>query len=321
MEKSSKVWLIVLFAVVVYLLMGIYANFGRLLLMLKNFRWTFLFVLFVLATTNYFFRFLKWDFFLRKAGVYLNLKDNLFIFISGLSMIVTPGKLGEIWKGWLIKDINGDELSKTIPVVILDRITDVLGLAILSLFGVLYYKQGIYLLFLLLLFFLLFFVLLKSERLGGRFISKLETKMGRYAENVRAMHGTFKELSDPQDLIGMSILSAFAWFFECLGLYFVILGFNETMALPLATFIFSFASLAGAVSMIPGGLGVAEATISGLLQFFGIATAISVGIALIVRLGTLWYGAILGIVIYLLFRKDIKRTEGKNAKSSGNEVF
>ena len=82
MEKSSKVWLIILFAVVVYLLMGIYADFEKLSLAMKDFRWTFLFVLFALTTINYLFRFLKWDFFLKRAGVYLNLKDNLFVFFA-----------------------------------------------------------------------------------------------------------------------------------------------------------------------------------------------------------------------------------------------
>ena len=140
MEKSGKVWLIILFAIAVYLLMGIYADFGKLSQAMKDFRWAFLLLLFALTTTNYLFRFIKWDFFLKQAGVYLNLKDNLFVFFSGLAMIITPGKIGEIWKGWLIKDINGEELSKTVPVVIVERITDVLGLAILSLFGVLYYN-------------------------------------------------------------------------------------------------------------------------------------------------------------------------------------
>lgn len=228
MEKSSKIWLIILFAVVVYLLMGIYADFGKLASAMKNFRWTFLFMLFALTTTNYLFRFLKWDFFLKRAGVYLNLKDNLFVFFSGLSMIITPGKIGEIWKGWLIKDINGEELSKTVPVVIVERITDVLGLAILSLFGVLYYKQGIYLILPLLLLFSLFFAAVKSKTTSTWIISKLETKMGKYAENVKTMHKTFEATMEPKGLIGMSLLSAFAWFFECLGMYIVILGFEES---------------------------------------------------------------------------------------------
>ena len=307
MEKSSKVWLIILFAVAVYLLMGIYADFGKLSQAMKDFRWAFLLLLFALTTTNYLLRFIKWDFFLKRAGVYLNLKDNLFVFFSGLAMIITPGKIGEIWKGWLIKDINGEELSKTVPVVIVERITDVLGLAILSLFGVLYYKQGIYLILVLLLLFLLFFAAVKSRTTSTWIISKLETKMGKYAENIKTMHRTFEATMESKGLIGMSLLSAFAWFFECLGMYIVILGFKECLNITLATFIYSFASLAGAVSMIPGGLGVAEATISGLLQFFGSAPATSVGIAIIIRLGTLWYGAIMGMSIYLVFRGNYKK--------------
>jgi uncharacterized protein (TIRG00374 family) len=59
----------------------------------------------------------------------------------------------------------------------------------------------------------------------------------------------------------------------------------------------------GAVSLIPGGLGVAEATLSGLLVIFGFSSSIAVGAALIIRLGTLWYGAILGFLIYSIFKK------------------
>lgn len=130
--------------------------------------------------------------------------------------------------------------------------------------------------------------------------------MEKYAENIKTMHRTFEATMEPKGLIGMSLLSAFAWFFECLGMYIVILGFKESINITLATFIFSFASLAGAVSMIPGGLGVAEATISGLLQFFGFMPALSVGIAIIIRFGTLWYGAIMGLSVYLLFKKNKK---------------
>jgi uncharacterized protein (TIRG00374 family) len=97
--------------------------------------------------------------------------------------------------------------------------------------------------------------------------------------------------------------------FYCLGMYLVILGFNQSVNITLATFIFSFASLAGAVSRIPSGLGVAEATISGLLQLFGFAPATSVGIAIIVRLGTLWYGALMGVSIYFIF-KNAKKFRG-----------
>ncbi len=303
MKKDTKIWSIIIASVSVYLAMCIYADFNKLTTALSNFYWPYLFILFALTTANYLIRFIKWDYFLKKAGIHLPLKENLFIFASGLSMIITPGKIGEIWKAWLIKDIEGTERSKTIPVVIIERITDVLGLVILSFAGALYYKQDLLLILAFPAIILIFLSAIKSRPISKLIISKLESKTGKYAENIKTMHKTFQKTLEPKGMIAMSLLSAVAWLFECIGLYLVILGFGHYISMLHATFIFSFASLAGAISMLPGGLGVAEATIFTLLQLNNIPAATSVGIAMITRLGTLWYGALMGLVIYLTFKK------------------
>ena len=121
------------------------------------------------------------------------------------------------------------------------------------------------------------------------------------------MHIIFKETLTPKKLIITTGLGLIAWFMECLALYLTIIGFGDHLGIIVSTFTFSFASLAGALSMIPGGLGVAEATLSGLLQFFGLTATISVGAAIIIRFSTLWYGTFLGIVVYLLGKSRIKK--------------
>src|SRR5665647_3356043 len=146
---KNKIWISVLFAIVVYIIMGIYADFGKLSLTISYFRWQYFLLLIVLTTIGYIIRYIKWDLFLKTAGLNLDHKENLFIFFSGLSMIVTPGKLGEIWKSWLIRDISGDELSKTLPVIIIDRVTDIMSLVLLSFMGIFYYKIGVYFLIIL----------------------------------------------------------------------------------------------------------------------------------------------------------------------------
>jgi uncharacterized protein (TIRG00374 family) len=302
---NNKVWLVIIFAVVVYLIMGIYADFGSLLSAIEKFNWIFIPVMLILVMIAYMIRFLKWNLFLKSVGVNLKLKDNLFVFFSGLGMIITPAKVGEIWKGWLIKDINGESLSKTVPVVITDRVTDLIGLVILSLLGILYYKEGIYILMALILIFAGFFVAVRSEKISGKLISILENRAGKYSKDIKTMHATFLQLLSPQNMVGLSFLSVFAWFFECLALYFVIIGFGQSISVILSTFVFSFASLIGAISMIPGGLGIAEATISGMLQYFGLTSVDSVGVAIIIRFGTLWFGAILGFSVHFIFKKRI----------------
>ncbi len=302
---KNKIWLVILFAVVVYVIMGIYADWNTLISAMKSFKWIFIPLMIILTTVAYFIRFYKWNFFLKTAGVQINLKDNLFVFFSGLGMIITPAKVGEIWKGWLIKDINGENLSRTVPVVIIDRFTDLIGLIILSLLGILYYREGAYILIILIAVFAGFFIAVRSKWISSKIISVLEKRAGKYSGDIKEMHKTFEQTMAPQGLVFMSFVSAFAWFFECLALYYVIVGFGEYVNIILSTFVFSFASLAGAVSMIPGGLGVAEGTITGLLQFFGLNSAVSIGTAIIIRFGTLWYGTILGFSVYLLFKNRI----------------
>jgi len=315
---AKKLWMIILLAVLVYLLMCIYADFGKLISAFENFNWIFIFFLIILTMISYFVRFVKWNFFLKRVDVHLSLKDNMFVFFSGLSMIITPAKIGEVWKGWLIKEINGEKLGKTIPVVIIDRITDLLGLIILSLLGILYYKESLYIIIIILLIFAVFFVMIRSKKISNKIILILENRAGKYSKDIKTMHQTFHRLMGSKILIGMSILSVFAWFLECIGLYLVIYGFGQSISITISTFVFSFASLAGALSMIPGGLGIAEATISGLLQYFGLTSAVAVGAAMIIRFGTLWFGVILGLSVYLLFKKRIFK-KGLKAKVLNQE--
>ena len=303
--SKKKVVLILALAIGVYIAMGIYADFSQLARVITGFEWAYLVALLGLTTAGYLLRYLKWDLFLKKAGVALPAKQNLFVFFSGLAMIVTPGKIGEIWKGWLIRDISGDSLNKTVPVVVLDRITDVLSLILLSAVGILSYREGVPLLAALLVCIAGFYVAVRSEPISARMLGVLERHAGKYAPDAKAMHTTFEQTMEPATLLGLSALNALAWFCECLGLYVVVMGFHEQISVTLATFIFSFASLAGGVSMIPGGIGLAEATITGFLQVYGLDAASAIGIALVVRFGTLWYGVLLGSAVCLVFRRKM----------------
>jgi len=59
-------------------------------------------LIFVLASLNYFFRYLKWNYYLKIGGIFPEPKMNRYIFMSGLSMTTTPGKIGELLKCYLL---------------------------------------------------------------------------------------------------------------------------------------------------------------------------------------------------------------------------
>ena len=68
----------------------------------------------------------------------------------------------------------------------------------------------------------------------------------------------------------------------------------------MTTFVYAFASLAGAVSMLPGGLGVAEGSLTGLLAGLGTPLPEAAAATLLVRAATLWLAVAIGVVTLLV---------------------
>ncbi len=99
------------------------------------------------------------------------------------------------------------------------------------------------------------------------------------------------------------MLSFVSWAGEVLAFYLVLIGLGydgSWMLLLQAAFILPISTLAGAVVLIaPGGLGVAEGGITGLLQVIveGTTKSVATLAALIIRFTTLWFGVIVGLIV------------------------
>lgn len=72
-----------------------------------------------------------------------------------------------------------------------------------------------------------------------------------------------------------------------------------------ALYIFVLASLVGAASMIPGGLGATEATMIAMLVARGVAPLEATAAAVAIRTVTLWFGILLGILNLMFIRKRV----------------
>jgi glycosyltransferase 2 family protein len=63
-----------------------------------------------------------------------------------------------------------------------------------------------------------------------------------------------------------------------------------------ATSIYAFSMLTGALSFMPGGLGGAEATMILLLRLHGIPMTLALSATILIRLATLWFAVLLGVL-------------------------
>ena len=295
----------------VYIGLALYANITDLSHSFAAFQWGYIPLILGLTLLNYLLRFYKWDLYLRNIDIRLKPKDSLIIFLSGLTMSVTPAKLGELFKCYLLKRTTGTEISRSAPVVFAERITDVLGLLILAAISFPAFEYGKEALTIVLVPLVALIVIVKSRKISGRLLEISDTipLLNRLSGNLRMAYESAHTLFGLKNLIVATVISIVSWGFECLAMYFVLKGFGIEMSVLLATFVFAFSSLAGAVSMIPGGLLAAEGSFTGLLVLAGISREIAAGATMIIRFCTLWFGVLVGLITLTLARKRLARSE------------
>ena len=74
-----------------------------------------------------------------------------------------------------------------------------------------------------------------------------------------------------------------------------------------ATLIYSLTTIAGALSFLPGGLGVTEGAMTVALVHEHIGKATAVAATLLTRLATLWFAVLLGVAFLEIARRRIAR--------------
>ncbi|MDX6507877.1 MAG: hypothetical protein QOG06_2521 [Gaiellaceae bacterium] len=263
--------------------LGLYADFGKLGDELASFRWELFPLALGLTALNYLLRFWRWQRYLARLEIEVPVGRSFAIFVAGLTMTITPAKLGELLKCGLLRRSFAVPVRRSAPVVLAERVTDATGVVVLAVAGGAGTRS--WPLLLVALVAVAGIVVLVRSPLLERF-----ARLGEAPVAARALLG-------PGLLAGMTLLSAASWLCECLAAYVCVRGLRLGLSLPDTIVVFSLGSLAGALSFLPGGLGVSETSMTGLIRVLGDAPkAAAAAATVLIRLATLWFAVLLGLI-------------------------
>ncbi|MCU1278022.1 MAG: Integral rane protein [bacterium] len=265
-----------------------------------------------LASLNYLLRFCKWQLYLHQLGVRIPTIESLGIFLAGFSLTVTPGKVGEVLKAYLLRERHGIPIARTAPTVVAERLTDLFALAALSLSGVRALGASTRVVWIALALVGLAVSWLSSERLSLGAIDLMAhvPMVKRAAPKLREFYRATAALLRPVPLVAATLVSIAAWFCECLAFWMVLRGFQGACAsLSLCTFIYATMTVAGALSFLPGGLGVQEIGMVNLLvaRAFGVTAATAAAATFVTRLCTLWFAVAIGSLALVIIQRRALR--------------
>lgn len=307
MEKLGRsLVLAVALGLAVYAALFFFFNFGDVSRALSGFNLALLPAVLGLVSLSYAGRFVRWLYYLKILKVSVPLRTNAAIFAAGLSMTISPGKLGEVLKSVFVRQASGAPIARTAPAVIAERATDGTGMVLWGFIGALALGLSPFWVFVFLGVAVFGIAVLRSKKLSllaERVLLKLPL-LDRLAPHLRSFHGASNELLGARPLVVGTAISFLSWGLECLGVYLCAVGLGAEAGFLMVVFVFAVSSLLGVLSMIPGGIGAVEAGLA--LQFVklaGMSTGLAGALTFVIRLATLWWATLIGILGLLLVRR------------------
>jgi uncharacterized protein (TIRG00374 family) len=292
---------------VVFALVGYYGDPIQVLNVVASIPWYWVLpAMMGLSFLNYIFRYFKWQYYLNRVDVHLSHKDSFSVFLAGFTLTTTPGKIGEAIKGYFVHAIDKTPIVKTIPIVVSERVTDLLAMVILALVGfTLGVNAGDQLLTVIILGGAVLggAIVLGSKTFYKKFLSKMISfgPLKRFQDHVDIIEDTMTKTLSPRPMLISTVISIPGWFMECLELWllFAILS-GEPMTLTLllmATFVHASASIIGALSFLPGGVGGYEfVSVLLIVALLGWTNTLAGAATILIRVVTLWFSVVVGFV-------------------------
>ncbi len=274
------------------------------------------------------FRFIEWHYLIQVIGAKgkISLLDSAVIHISGFTMVVSPGKAAELLKAVFLKAKTGIPIASGMPVVIAERIVD--GIAVIALMALTLLLAGDslflgdydgisrFIIFSSSAFIILGLIVIQIQSLAYFFLN-LTSRLPlikRIHEPLVTFYESIREIFRLKHVIPMSFVGIGVYTSSAIGFMFVLLGLGFEFSWELflqTTFILGVTSAVAAVSFVPNGAGVAEA--SNTVMMVGIIGAINplmtlpvaTAAAIIQGFFHKWFRVLVGLTVAIIFRNRL----------------
>lgn len=269
--------------------------------------------LLLLSLVNYGARALRWQVFSGQLGLAVPPAHGALYYFAGFSMTTTPGKLGEALRLWLIERCHGYGYRRLAPLLIGDRLSDMNAMLLLCLLGLAGFSGHLWTTLVVVTALAALSALFVRPRLLLALTAVLHgltrRRHARIWAGLRRMLRLTARLFTARGFAVALGLSLAGWLAECSALYWLMHALGSPITWLQAVFVFAFAMVAGALTMLPGGLGGVEATLFALLLSLGVDAQTAVAATAVIRLTTLWFAVGLGFLA-LPFALRLARRRG-----------
>jgi uncharacterized membrane protein YbhN (UPF0104 family) len=259
--------------------------------------WSVLPVLVTISGASYVVRFARWHWLLARAGHQSPWLHGFAGYLAGFAFTATPGKIGELVRIRYFAPL-GVPAWRIVAAFVYERAVDLLVVLLLACLSLA--RLDLLLLAAAFVAAVLAVLVLVARRpalltqLAVQCRARGARRLARGVLIVRNGLAGCGVWANPLDASVSVLLGFAAWGLTSLSFVYLLGRIGVDLPPLTALALYPIAMLAGAASMLPGGIGSTEAAIVALLAFHGAAPVAGTLAAVSIRIATLWFAIVCG---------------------------
>ena len=252
-----------------------------------------------LSLVNYAARGMKWPIFAKRLELNVPFHRMAVYYLAGMSMVVTPGKIGTALRLWFLNRCHQVSYSRGLPLMVMDPVTDLMSLFLMCVAGMVAvsgHVVGVLVFGAILATLMTLFIqpklFMQMVKLAYRLVGK---KHPRVFATILKVVRYLTSLVTPEVFGSTVFFSLIGWGATVVAFWWVLHAMGATHIDVLqAMSVFAFATILGGATMAPGGLGGTEAAMVGSLVALNVPFETALAATTVIRLTTLWFGVLVG---------------------------
>jgi uncharacterized protein (TIRG00374 family) len=299
MRFNNTILLILTATIILYAIFLFLADFNLIQEKISNFKINYLPIILILVTLSLIPIFIRWHFLLKNCEINIPLTKSIAVFLSGMAFDITPGQIGALMKSQILKISSNIPRTKTAPIVFIEKLYDLIGAIIAAAMGIIILGMESYLIIIPILVLTIIFFFMYYRPASELFFKRItKTKFfSKYVENISEFDKIIQKSTTVKITTICVLLAVTYWFIISAAAYYTLIAFDINILDYLKVLaIYATSALLGAISLVPGGIGITEGTLVGLLTLEGIGVSTALILSVMIRIFILWYPVCLGLL-------------------------
>jgi len=299
MKLDNRLILILIVVIGIYAIFLFVSDYNTISEKISNFKINYLPLILLLVSTSWIPLIIKWHFLLKNCEIDIPLTKSILVFLLGITFEITPGHIGVLMKSQILKTSFNIPRTKTAPIVLVEKVYDLIGAILASIIGIIILGMEPYLIIIVILVLAIIFFFMYYRHASEIFFKQItKTKFfSKYIENISESYKIVQKSTNVKVAIICILLAVTYWFIISTAAYYTLIAFDINILDYFTVLaIYTTSILLGAASFIPAGIGVTEGSIAGLFTLNGIDVSTALILSVMIRVLTLWYSVCVGFI-------------------------